>query len=107
MYKYIVFSALITLMSSSLFANTEMETKMRMLEQRVKELEASQDNSGGLKMTDMGNETVESRAPASATPAPQMDPAKQKEMMQQLEQFKKQREEGVKYLDQLEADGEL
>ena len=72
---------------------------------------AGSQSVGGLKMTDMENQNVQQRVPASAhqlSPAEKQKFMKQQaEVLKQLEQYKQQRQEGFEYLEELEKNGEI
>ncbi len=103
----VILTATILLFSTLSFADDS--ARIKSLEDRIRALEAqngSTADSGGLKVKDLGGQKIESnRSPASRSNAPALSPAKQAEIMKQLEGFKARRQEEVQLLEQMDEEG--
>jgi hypothetical protein len=99
--------------SSPLLAGSSTEERLKFLENRVQQLEARLGNGAiqkssisGLKVKDMKNSRLE-RSVGSANSGeatPSISTSQQKEIMKQIEAFKKKRSESQKMLDELMKD---
>lgn len=95
----------IVLLSTITYAqdNNMLYRRLLKLEQRVAKLEKqlssqTSQHRGGLKVKDMQGSKIYS---GQASQMPQLPPEQRKQIMQQLEQFKKSQKENQKVLDEL------
>jgi hypothetical protein len=95
--KLLTLSLLLTM---SAFANPDLERRILKLEQRVAQLERqiAQKPHSGLKVKDMGGGKIKAQ---QSPQMPALTPEQRKQIMQQLEQFKKSQSENQKILDEL------
>ena len=103
---------LISSFSSMSFAES-VEQRLEKLQRRVIELEKrlgnepSSTKTSGLKIKDLKNKKIESKSRALSSygsTAPQLSRKQQKEIMNQIEQYKKKSQENQKVLDQIMKD---
>lgn len=101
---------LITLIcfSSQVFAMSNIEERLKYLENRVQNLEAKlaggaqTSSSNGLKVKDMNNKNAQRKiSNSNGSGKPSITESQQKEVMNQLKAFKNKQSESQKMLDEL------
>ncbi len=104
---YLITSVSLVLTGTSNATDTQ-ESKIRELEERIKSLESQAQNKNGLKTKDLrGNtaDTDDSQVTKNKAAQPEISLKERERIMQELEKYKRHREEGKKLLDQLESEG--